>query len=281
MAASRTVLLTGAAGRIGVMLRERLPALGWTLRLHDRTAVVPAAGQIAVTAGLEDSEALRTAMRGTDAVIHLAAHPGERSFPDILRNNIMGSYQVYEAARLEGVPRVIAGSSNHAVGFEPAPADIRAADTGDRIPVDIAHRPDTYYGLSKCFGEDLAQLYWDRLSIETVSLRIGACRPEPRSARELAIWLSPDDCARLVHAALTAPRVGHTIVYGCSANTRGVLDLSSAEAIGYHPQDNSETYAHQVLSTPDAHSDWPGTGPIGGRFATGDADWPDSLRRRG
>lgn len=275
---ARTVLLTGAAGRIGTVLRERLPALGWRLRCYDRVPVETADGAEAVRAELADAEALRAAMRGADAVVHLAARPGEGDFPQILDDNVMGTYHVYEAARAEGVRRVVAASSNHAVGFVPVPA----ADA-PRVPVDVAHRPDTYYGLSKCFGEDLAQLYWDRLGIETVSLRIGACFPEPRSLRDLTIWLSPGDCARLVDAALTAPGVGHTVVYGCSANTRGVFDLSAGEAIGFRPVDDSEAYAARLAAAENGDgAAAPGADglPVGGAFATRDPAWPEALRER-
>lgn len=271
MPQSRTVLLTGAAGRVGTMLRRRLPAFGWSLRLLDRR---PVPGEPdAVVAPLSDTEALRGAARGVDAIVHLAAHPGEAEFEEILRNNMTGSFQVYEAAREEGVPRVVAASSNHAIGCTPVPGD------GQRpVPVTAPHRPDTYYGLSKCFGEDLAQLYWERLRIETVSLRIGACEPTPVTLRQLSIWLSPGDCARLVHAALTARRVGHTVVYGCSDNTRGVLDNRPGEAIGYRPQDDSEVYAERLLDAAEPTTvSWPAGRPVGGAFADRASDWPRTL----
>ncbi|MFC5722488.1 NAD-dependent epimerase/dehydratase family protein [Streptomyces gamaensis] len=236
-----TVLLTGAAGRIGTFLRERLPAYGHRLRLFD---VRPVSGAPeAVTADLADEAALEAAVRGTDAVVHLAGIPVEAPFADILRVNIEGTYRLYEAVRRAGVRRVVLASSNHAVGFTPLPAPGEAL-----VPVGTPHRPDTYYGLSKGFGEDLASLYWDRYGIETVSLRIGSCFPEPRSVRMLSLWLSPGDCARLVHAALTAEGVGHTVAYGSSANTRLRWDLSTARALGYEPRDDSEPYAAALLA---------------------------------
>ncbi len=115
---------------------------------------------------------------------------------------------------------IVFASSNHAVGYTPRP---RGDDP--LIPVDTPRRPDTFYGLSKCFGEDLAQLYWDKHGMETVSVRIGSCFPEPTSVRMLSVWMSPADGARLFHAALTAENVGHTVVYGSSANTRLWWDL--------------------------------------------------------
>ncbi|MEU1675650.1 NAD(P)-dependent oxidoreductase [Streptomyces roseifaciens] len=258
MPASRTVLLTGAAGRIGTHLRARLPALGHRLRLFDAR---PVPGEPdAVTADLADREALRRAVEGVDAVVHLAGIPLEASFEDILRANVEGTYRLYEAVREAGVRRVVLASSNHAVGFAPVPAE-----GAPLLPVETAHRPDTFYGLSKCFGEDLASLYRDRHGIQTVSLRIGACFPEPVSVRMLSVWLSPGDCARLVHAALTADGVGHTVAYGSSANTRLWWDLSAARALGYEPQDDSEPYAPALLAA-ESGTRREGHDRIGGEF---------------
>ncbi|MFF7728085.1 NAD-dependent epimerase/dehydratase family protein [Streptomyces sp. NPDC008001] len=261
MPASRTVLLTGAAGRIGTHLRTLLPAHGHRLRLLD---VRPVPGEPdAVTADLADPAghaALRAALGGVDAVVHLAGIPAEAPFADVLRANVEGTYRLYEAVREAGVRRVVLASSNHAVGFTPLPAE-----GAPPLPVETPHRPDTFYGLSKCFGEDLASLYRDRHGIETVSLRIGACFPEPKSVRMLSVWLSPADCARLVHAALTAEDVGHTVVYGSSANTRAWWDLSSARALGYAPQDDSEPYAAALLAA-ERGTVREGAGLVGGEF---------------
>ncbi|MQY12321.1 Uronate dehydrogenase [Streptomyces sp. RB5] len=238
---TRTLLLTGAAGGVGTLMRERLPSYGYGLRLMD---LVPVDGEPdAVTADLNDEPALREAVRGADAILHLAGISLESSFEKILHANIAGTHAVYEAARAEGVRRVVLASSNHAVGFTPTPFDGRTVAAAD-----TPHRPDSFYGLSKCFGEDLAQLYWDKHGIETVSVRIGSCFPEPTSVRMLSIWLSPDDAARLFHAALTAPSVGHTVVYGSSANTRGWWDLTAARELGYEPRDDSERFAKKLLA---------------------------------
>ncbi|WP_107483990.1 NAD-dependent epimerase/dehydratase family protein, partial [Streptomyces recifensis] len=223
-----------------------------------------------ITADLADLDALREAVRGTDAVLHLAGISLEAPFEKILKANIEGTYHLYEAARLEGVPRVVFASSNHAVGGAPVPAP-----HGPRIPVDTPHRPDTFYGLSKCFGEDLAQLYWDRHGIETVSVRIGSCFPEPTSVRMLSIWLSPADAARLFHAAFTAEDVGHTVVYGSSANTRLWWDLASARALGYAPEDDSEPYAAKLIAEQgELDPANPAHDRLGGHFLTDPPIWP-------
>ncbi|MCS0637298.1 NAD(P)-dependent oxidoreductase [Streptomyces sp. LP05-1] len=263
----RTVLLTGAAGGVGAVLREALPARGYALRLLD---VRPVPGEPeAITADLADREALRAAVRGTDAIVHLAGISLEASFDAILRANIEGTYRLYEAARAEGVRRVVFASSNHAVGFVPRP---RAGEAP--IPVAAPRRPDTFYGLSKGFGEDLAQLYWDLHGIETVSIRIGSCLPAPVDVRQLSLWLSPGDAGRLFHAALTAPDVGHTVVYGSSANTRLWWDLSSARALGYEPLDDSEPYAARLLAEQGELSETdPAHTRLGGAFTTDPPRW--------
>ncbi|MET8731127.1 NAD(P)-dependent oxidoreductase [Streptomyces parvus] len=268
MPAPRTVLLTGAAGGLGTLMRGLLPAYGYDLRLFD---LVPIEDEPqAVTADLNDRKALREAVRGVDAIIHLAGISLESTFDKILRANIEGTYHLYEAAREEGVRRIVAASSNHAVGHTPRPL---AGDPA--IPSDAPHRPDTFYGLSKCFGEDLAQLYWDKHGVETVSVRIGSCFPEPTSVRMLSLWMSPADGARLFHAALTAVDVGHTVVHGSSANTRLWWDLTSARALGYAPQDDSEPYAAELIAAqgePDPVD--PAQTRLGGHFVTDPPIWP-------
>ncbi|MGW7273500.1 NAD-dependent epimerase/dehydratase family protein [Streptomyces sp. NPDC054864] len=269
MPAPRTVLLTGAAGGLGTLMRGLLPAYGYELRLLD---VRPIEGEPdALTADLADKKALREAVRGVDAVIHLAGISLESSFDKILRANIEGTYNLYEAAREEGVSRIVFASSNHAVGFTPRPV----GDDDPLIAVDTPRRPDTFYGLSKSFGEDLAQFYWDKHGVETVSVRIGSCFLEPTSVRMLSVWMSPGDGARLFHAALTASPVGHTVVYGSSANTRLWWDLSSARALGYSPQDDSEQYAEKLVAEQgELDPANPDHANLGGHFCTNPPVWP-------
>jgi uronate dehydrogenase len=273
MPAPRTVLLTGAAGGLGTLMRDLLPAFGYELRLLD---VRPIEGDPnAIIADLADKKAVREAVRGVDAIIHLAGISLEAPFEKILKANIEGTYNLYEAAREEGVGRIVFASSNHAVGFTPRPQGHTPVDSSELIPIDTPRRPDTFYGLSKSFGEDLAQLYWDKHGLETVSVRIGSCFPEPTSVRMLSIWMSPADGARLFHAALTAENVGHTVVHGSSANTRLWWDLSTARALGYEPQDDSEPYAEKLIADqgeldPEniAHA------YLGGHFVSDPPIWP-------
>ena len=271
MPAPRTVLLTGAAGGVGTLMRGLLPPYGYDLRLLDvRPLEGDTGSSTVITADLADRDALREAVRGVDAILHLAGISLESTFDKILRANIEGTYNLYEAAREEGVRQIVFASSNHAVGFTPRPQ-------GDDplIPIDTPRRPDTYYGLSKCFGEDLAQLYADLHGIDTVSIRLGSCFPEPSNVRMLSVWMSPEDGARLFHAALTAEDVGHSVIYGSSDNTRLWWDLSSARALGYDPQDDSEPYAAKLIADQgELDPDNPAHAHLGGHFTTDPPQWP-------
>ena len=275
MPAPRTVLLTGAAGGLGTLMRGLLPSYGYDLRLFDVQPVTgDTGGSTVITADLADRDALREAVRGVDAVVHLAGISLESTFDKILAANIQGTYNLYEAVREEGVRHVVNASSNHAVGFTPRPQGSPAP--ADRlIPITTPRRPDTYYGLSKCFSEDLAQLYADLHGIDTVSIRIGSCFPEPETVRMLSVWMSPADGARLFHAALTADVTGHTVVYGSSANTRLWWDLEPARALGYEPQDDSEVFAAKLVAEQgELDPDNPAHANLGGAFCTDPPIWP-------
>lgn len=228
------LLLTGAAGGLGRVLRARLRARCAFLRASDIAAMEPAvAGEEVVECALEDRAAVHELLRGVDAVVHLGGVSTEQPFDPILQANIVGTYNVYEAARRHGVKRIVFASSNHVTGFYRQDETIDAT-----MPV----RPDGYYGLSKAFGENLARFYFDRYGLETVSLRIGSSFPEPKDRRMLATWLSYDDLERLVVASLTAPVVGHSVVYGMSDNKLTWWDNTPARHVGFKPQDSSEPF---------------------------------------
>jgi uronate dehydrogenase len=228
------VLLTGAAGGLGKVLRQRLRPRCTLLRVSDLAAMESAVdGEEVVQAPLEDRTAMHALLAGIDAVVHLGGISTEQPFDAILQANIVGSYNLYEAARLHGTKRIVFASSNHVTGFYRQDEVIDAT-----MPV----RPDGYYGLSKAFGENLARFYFDRYGIETVCLRIGSSFPEPKDRRMLATWLSYDDLERLVLASLTAPVAGYSIVYGMSDNTTTWWDNTPARHLGYRPQDSSEPF---------------------------------------
>jgi uronate dehydrogenase len=212
-----------------------------------------------VVTDIADTDAVRRATEGVDAVVHLAAVATEAPFEEILRTNIEGTFHVFDAARQAGVGRVVYASSNHAVGYAPRSTLATA---------DIPPRPDTYYGVSKVFGEALGRLMVDRYGLEVVCLRIGSWKQYPTSVRELSTWISPADGVRLLAAALTAPGVGFAVVYGISANTRAWWDLAPARALGYLSVDDAEEYADQIPGA-DAEPDRsdPDWARLGGPYA--------------
>jgi uronate dehydrogenase len=232
------LLLTGAAGGLGGVLRPRLKAYCQWLRLSDRADLGPAAeGEELHPAALEDPAAMQALLRGVDAVVHLGGISVEAAWAPIQAANITGVFHLYEAARRNGVRRVVFASSNHVVGF------YRQTEVIDAL---APPRPDTLYGVSKAFGENLSRMYFERYGIETVCLRIGSATPAPQNRRMLATWLSHDDLERLVVAALTAPNAGHSIVYGMSDNTTRWWDNRLAAHIGYRPQDSSEPWRAEL-----------------------------------
>jgi len=234
----RRLLLTGAAGGLGRVLRSRLVACCDVLRVSDAAELGDAAVTEEVrTARLEDRAAVLALLEGVDAVVHLGAISTEHAFDAIVQANIVGAYNLYEGARIHGVKRVVFASSNHVTGF------YKQSQTIDPT---MPMRPDSYYGLSKAFGENLAQFYFDRYGLETVSLRIGSSFAEPADRRMLATFLSFDDLERLVLAALSAPVVGHTVIYGMSNNPLTWWDNTSARHIGYRPQDSSALFRAAV-----------------------------------
>ncbi|MYQ97883.1 MULTISPECIES: NAD(P)-dependent oxidoreductase [unclassified Streptomyces] len=238
---SQRIVITGAAGGVGTLLRPRLARAGRTLRLLD-VAPVPAAAEgedvETVRLSVTDLPAMCEALTGVDAVIHLGGLSVEGPWDEILDININGTRTVLEAARRAGVPRVIIASSSHAVGFHPR--------SEDEAPDYLFPRPDTYYGVSKVAAEALGSLYHDRYGLDVVCVRIGGCFERPVATRQLATWLSPADCARLMEALIAAPSPGFRVVWGVSDNTRRWFALDEARALGYEPQDDAERFAGEL-----------------------------------
>lgn len=234
-----TLLLTGAAGTLGRALAEPLRPLCRTLRRSDLAAPLTALNDpTAVPCDLADTAAVLDLLQGVQAVVHLGGISVEGPWLPILQANIHGLHNLYEAARRQGTRRIVFASSNHVTGCY--------AQT-ERIGPSDPPRPDGNYGLSKLFGEGIAQLYFDRYGIETVSLRIGTATPAPPDRRGLSTWLSLRDLAGLVTAALTQPNVGALVAYGMSGNTRGWWDTQAAwDRLGFQPQDDAEAHAAEA-----------------------------------
>jgi uronate dehydrogenase len=252
------LLLTGAAGALGRVLRRGLAPHAMRLRLSDITPMEPAGpDEEVVSCDLADKAAVDELVRGCDAIVHFGGVSVERPFEQILEANIKGVFNVYEGARRHGVKRVVFASSNHVVGFH---------RQDEVLDADCAHRPDGYYGLSKAYGEDLSRFYFDRYGIETACLRIGSSFPQPKDRRMLITWLSYRDLTELVRCCLFAPNLGHTIVYGMSANRDRWWDNRLAAHLGFRPQDSSEEFRAMVEQQPLLDSSDPAALFQGGAF---------------
>ncbi len=238
----KLVLITGAAGMIGrdmrVLLRDR-----YRLRLMYHNTVLPAEGDEQVVIGdIADLDLMRKAVEGVDAVLHLAANAQmDTSWDLVLRNNIVGCYNCYEACRQAGVNKIVFASTNHVAGYYEIFGELPVTPA---MPV----RPDTYYGASKAFGETLGRYYSDAFGLSVICLRIGSYLPRPKVPRNLATWLSPPDMAQAVWRAVeTDIRFG--VYYTISNNRRRYWDISSAQdELGYAPEDDAEEYATEIIA---------------------------------
>ena len=236
------LLVTGAAGALGTVLRESLKPHAGVMRLSDVLPMTAAApGEEVIQCDLADKQAVDSLVQGCDAVVHMGGVSVERPFEPILESNIKGVFHLYEGARRHGVKRIVFASSNHVIGFH---------EQGKVIDADCLKRPDGYYGLSKSYGEDLSRFYFDRYGIETACLRIGSSFPEPKDRRMLITWLSYRDLTELIRCCLFAPKLGHTIVYGMSANRDKWWDNSKAAHLGFQPRDSSEPFRAKVEALP-------------------------------
>ena len=232
------LLITGAAGGLGTLARARLKPLARILRLSDIAAMAPAGeGEEVVPCDLADRAGVDALVAGCDGILHLGGISVEKSFEAILGPNIVGAYNLYEAARAHGMPRIVFASSNHAIGYY---------RQDQAIGPDVRVRPDGFYGVSKCFGEAVASLYHDKFGQETALIRIGSCFPEPLNHRMLSTWLSPDDFVALIACVFRAPKLGCPIVYGVSDNDACWWDNTAARYLGWRPKDNSERFREKL-----------------------------------
>ena len=235
----KTILITGASGGVGTHLRHEL-AGKYKLRLSDRRTLKGLAkNETFVRADLAKMAHALRITKGVDAIVHLGGYAVEGPWEPILESNIVGCYNLFEAARRNGVKRMLFASSNHAAGFYPR---------GETIDHRVYPRPDGRYGVSKVFGEALGSLYSDKYGMEVFNMRIGNVDVRPIDKRRLSIWLSPRDLAQLVTIGIEHPDIRFEIVYGVSGNDRSWYDNSNAVRLGYRPLDDSEAYAAEVLA---------------------------------
>jgi uronate dehydrogenase len=238
----KRILITGAAGQIGVALRQGLRDSYPLVRLLDIAPLgVAGPGEETYPADIRDVNALESAMAGIDCVVHLAGASTEAPWDKVLPLNIEGCYNVFETARRQGVKRVIFASSNHAIGFH------RRERFLDNT---VAARPDSRYGVSKVFGEALGRLYADKHGMSVACLRIGTFRTpdRPIDARGLLTWISHRDMVQLTRRCIDHPDYHFVIVYGVSKNLRSRWDNSNAKFLGYRPEDDSEVFAAEIFA---------------------------------
>ncbi|CAG4892933.1 NAD-dependent epimerase/dehydratase family protein [Paraburkholderia gardini] len=257
------ILLTGAAGNLGVQMRGPLADWADIVRVTDIAPMGEAAShEEVVVLDLADRAAVDALVEGVDAIVHLGGISVDAPFDDLIEANICGLYNLYAAAHKHGVKRIVFASSNHAIGFHP---------TTTVLDADSPTRPDSLYGVTKCFGESLSRYYYDRFGLETVCVRIGSSFEEPRNPRMLVTYLSYRDFIELVRCSLFTNRVGHAIVYGASNNPVKWWDNTKAAFLGFNPQDSSTQFESRFpLTAPTDNRDDAAQLYQGGAFVLGE-----------
>jgi uronate dehydrogenase len=265
----KTILITGAAGGIGTRLRQLLKGAYPKIRLSDvRAPSDLGADEEFVQAELADLRQVERAVAGVDGIVHLGGFATEGPWDTILNANIVGCYNLFDAAHRAGVKRVVFASSNHAVGFYP-----RQRKIGPDEPV----RPDSRYGVSKVFGEAVAAMYAYKHGMRNTCLRIGNFGDQPIDRRRLAIWLKPEDLVQLIRIGLDHPDLRYEIFFGNSDNERSWWDNEAAFRYGYRPSGRAEEFRDTALAAqaklpPDPVGDWYQGGDYCSNEFDGDAD---------
>jgi uronate dehydrogenase len=250
------ILITGAAGDVGTRLRKLLKGV-YSLRVSDiRKPADLGADDEFVAADLGDYEQTKQITAGIDGIVHLGGYSVEGPWETIHKSNIVGCYNLFEAAYRSGVKRIVFASSNHAVGFYPRDR---------KIGVDVTVRPDSRYGVSKAFGEAVGALYADKHGLRVTCIRIGNVGDKPLDKRRLSIWIKPEDLAQLIRIGLEHPDIRFEIFYGASDNAAGWWDNSNARRFGYRPQFRSEDFRDEAMA---AQAKLPAD-PVGDRFQGG------------
>jgi uronate dehydrogenase len=253
------LLITGAAGRLGTVVRRGLGAKWQHLRLTDVRRIDETDPRAEVMlCDLRDANAVARLVAGVEAIVHFAGYPREAPWPQILENNLVPATLLWEAARATGVKRIVFASSNHAVGFN---------RRDDRSDPSHRARPDSRYGVAHAFSELMASLYADKFGIAAFAMRVGSMTPEPTDARMLATWLSPGDLVRLTEVGLTAD-YRFEIVYGISRNRLAWWDNARAFELGYAPADSADPWIPALVK--EALGDPLADALQGGRYVLAD-----------
>jgi nucleoside-diphosphate-sugar epimerase len=239
--ARRRVLVTGAAGRIGSYFAENSQGK-YDLRLMiqgsedaENIEKIKPLGEV-VTASLDQLDRLKELCQGVDTIVHMAGDPSpSATWQDLLDANIIGTYNIFVAAKAAGCRRVIHASSIHAVSGYPADVQVKTSE-----PVN----PGDLYGVSKCFGEALGRYMAEKEGVSVITLRIGAFQPIDAAEKESSLsmldaFVSHRDLNQLINKCIDVENVTFAILHGLSDNRFKRLDISDArELVGYEPQDD-------------------------------------------
>lgn len=234
----KKILITGAAGSLGNklfnILSKKYFITGTDIKHNNKNFK----NLKFILCDLKNYKKVLKITKKIYAIIHFGSIPVEDTFKNILNNNILATYNIFEAARINKVKKIIFASSNHVVGFY---------NRKKNLDEKCMQRPDTNYGLSKCFGENIARLYADKFNVKGFCIRIGSCLDRPTDRRHLSTWISPNDLAQLVDIGISK-KYHYEIVYGISNNSRSWWKNKAAFKLGYKPKDNAEKYAKNNLS---------------------------------
>jgi len=254
----KKIVLTGASGRLGSYLREPLSYKAEKLVSLDIKPIGKTLkNEQFELADLSNYAEIQRVLQGANVVVHFAALSNEGPFEKILEANIVGAFNIWKAAQEHRIKRIIFASSIHSVGMHKSTSMINS---------NVMHRPDTFYGLSKCFGEDLGRMYWDKFAIECLCIRILSCA-KVNSNRALGTWLSYDDLVRIVVQSIEITGLGFEIIYGVSNNKRSPVDNENAKKLGLKIEDNAEIFAQNLFQQGMLDEKKPGDNYLGGPFA--------------
>ncbi|MGB0579208.1 MAG: NAD-dependent epimerase/dehydratase family protein [Limisphaerales bacterium] len=256
----KTILLTGALGIVGRAIRPELA------HYHDRIVVsdIQELAELGEKEEFEqgdlgDSDFLIRVTKEVDGIVHLGGLVGaDYTFDELLKPNIEGAHNVFEAARVNGISRVVYASSAHVVGFK---------KRGEQIDHESFPRPNGEYAVSKALGEMEASFYADKFGLKVMAIRIGYVGDDLSKERRLRTWVSARDLVQLIEIGLNQD-VGFEVVYGVSDNPEPFFDNANAFRLGYQPQDRSVDFVKDpavLEQRPDLSSIEEGL--VGGGFA--------------